>query len=445
MRFNEYFSRFKPGGGPQIELGTDAAPVDATDLGDDNVCTIRWQHDFNLEATAYVVATATAPAGSAPVAGTVYVYDKHTQTWMKASEGVVRPGETAYFDIPMVVPDVKSPFEVTFAFVPGTIAGEAYPAGEYVFGIGLSYRTGQVSIATQKTVPDTLYPNETAKLHISPAGYLYVTLGSTLVPVTAYGPAPQDSPVTGNPVEISLEALARTDGVALANPVSADGDVIRPRGSWYGVSYTSIVSDNGAGRLLVQHNDVWGAGAWGATILAVRNDNAASDMTAASGRLSPIATDAKGSVWVRFPPGVEEQPIPIDLSIPTANWEAGGYLGAGVSVHGHTRVTLLLAVTKNDSVDVEVRCVGMRALGGTEYDLPIMKPDTSVPGSFVVYSESEVIRVATPNATTFRAYTWAVDNNLPFVRFQVRALSITGASQGVVVAADTWVLKGLGN
>lgn len=107
-------------------------------------------------------------------------------------------------------------------------------------------------------------------------------------------------------------------------------------------------------------------------------------------------------------------------------------LGPEIALSGYTRVSLWLTVDINDSRGVMVRCLGKHTAAGTdEYTLPILKPDTSVTGSYVIAAEDEYMFL-NDNADQKPVLTWAVENTIPYVQFQVSATSHTGSTPGQI-------------
>lgn len=154
------------------------------------------------------------------------------------------------------------------------------------------------AIAQYNAALPVLLDGQGVLLQVDSNGLLKVTLGAG--GLQALGTAPQGDPVSGNPLEVSYEAQSYADTVAFANPVDANADVVRPRSSWFGVPYSTIVSENGAGRLLYASNSPWAAGLFGASTLAVRNDSAATLLSSGNGVLSPLAVDDRGAMWTRL-------------------------------------------------------------------------------------------------------------------------------------------------
>ncbi len=118
---------------------------------------------------------------------------------------------------------------------------------------------------------------------------------------TVVGPAPQDAAVSGNPVEISYESEA-IDGAAFDTnvPVTADGEVVRPKASRYGVPYsTLVVSDGSRTPAVVPDDGAYAVGSRsGVSIFGVRNDDAATDLTTGNMHYSPPSVDIRGRLFV---------------------------------------------------------------------------------------------------------------------------------------------------
>lgn len=154
------------------------------------------------------------------------------------------------------------------------------------------------AIAQYNLVPPALNDGEGVLLQVDATGALRVVLGAGGA-VEVQGPAPQDDPVEGNPVEISFESQAYADTVAFLNPVDSDGDVVRPRASRYGVPYSMIVGDDGSMRLLYADDSAWGNGLGGAAVLARRNDGAATVFSTLDGNTSMFAVNDRGAVFTQ--------------------------------------------------------------------------------------------------------------------------------------------------
>lgn len=162
-----------------------------------------------------IAVVCTAPAGAPPIAGSVYVYDKTGTLWFRSSVNIVVPGDLAYFDIPMILPDEHHPYEGSFAFVPAQLGGEVYPAGQYDFAFGLSYRTGLDALGVFQAVAPTLYEGQRRLLRLDNESRLITSIGGTvdmrgleMVGPTSILGAPQD--VTGVWADCAAEVDLRT-------------------------------------------------------------------------------------------------------------------------------------------------------------------------------------------------------------------------------------------
>ena len=152
-----------------------------------------------------------------------------------------------------------------------------------------------------------LTDGEACILQLDINGNLLVSPGAGIIWVVG-GPAAQDAPVSGNPVEISFEAshYVKASNFSPNVPVSADGDVVRPRASLYGVQYTMAVSQNGSDTVQ------WFGGqanpspnpTYGVMNMGIRRDNPNPPLEA-DNTVIPLSTDEHGALWVALDPYVD--------------------------------------------------------------------------------------------------------------------------------------------
>lgn len=111
-------------------------------------------------------------------------------------------------------------------------------------------------------------------------------------------------------------------------------------------------------------------------------------------------------------------------------------LGPEISLSGYTRLTLWLAVDNNDGYNVSIRCLGKHtAASAREYVMPILKPDTTTAGSYVVYAEDEVI-VLNDLVDQNIMFTWVIENTIPYVQLQIKGDWTGGGTAPAITYAE---------
>lgn len=109
-------------------------------------------------------------------------------------------------------------------------------------------------------------------------------------------------------------------------------------------------------------------------------------------------------------------------------------LGPEIALSGYTRIALWLTIDVNDSRGIQVRCLGKHTAAGTdEYTLPILKPDTSLTGSYFVAAEDEYI-LFNDNVDQKPVLTWAIENAIPYIQFQASCVT-SGSTPGTLATA----------
>lgn len=98
-------------------------------------------------------------------------------------------------------------------------------------------------------------------------------------------------------------------------------------------------------------------------------------------------------------------------------------LGPEIALSGYTRLTVWLTIDVNDGYNLRLRCLGKHTPGaGLEYVMPILKPDTTTAGAYVIYAEDEFIEL-TERVDQNMLFTWTIENTIPYVQIQVMAVT----------------------
>lgn len=156
-----------------------------------------------------------------------------------------------------------------------------------------------------------LADGECVILQTDNVGNLRVTGGPGAVFVVG-GPGAQDTSIDDInwfPVEISYESNAYVKGTNFGAtdgnvPVSADGDVVRPRASRYGVQFVQLVGQNGSDTVQWYSGQVYVASeGYGIPPMAVRKDVPVA--LEPNNTWSPLELNADGGLWIAQTPGAD--------------------------------------------------------------------------------------------------------------------------------------------
>lgn len=118
-------------------------------------------------------------------------------------------------------------------------------------------------------------------------------------------------------------------------------------------------------------------------------------------------------------------------------------LGPVITTDGFTRISLWLNVDINNTVSAQIRLRAQHTLGGSLFLLPILKPDTTIAGSWKILAEGEVIQLDN-NADQLIVLTWDVSNSVPFVQPEIFA-AVPGAPAGQILVASSAYTLGWGS